>query len=300
LVIFETKADLNALAYNILFEKTIKVTEKKLHLKLHNKKGNYNPETSICIQQLNYACTESQVIEELNIVLRDDRNKKAASNPEDTSASKNFILSCIIFVDPITRASKQFGFVDFNSAEAANICRKAWNEKSMTHYPNRLNVTMFEPAHVKMTKQEREKTKERQVFTNLYVEKLPYAFTQQDVFDLFSKHGTVLDVKMKKPQSNVALQSVNLLPCAAYVNYKDADQAKAAIKALNGYQVIPGANSLRIDYYQRANKFLGGLLGLDMKELLSNTHWRVLFLRGIHTSVSKKHAKLILNLDYER
>jgi len=57
-VIFENKEDLNALAHDILFEKTVKVNGKKLHLMLHTKRGNYNPETSIAISQLNYACTE--------------------------------------------------------------------------------------------------------------------------------------------------------------------------------------------------------------------------------------------------
>jgi len=55
---FETKEHLNALAHDILFDKSITLNEKKLHMMLHNKKGAYNSETSICIMQLNHACTE--------------------------------------------------------------------------------------------------------------------------------------------------------------------------------------------------------------------------------------------------
>lgn len=47
----------------------------------------------------------------------------------------------------------------------------------MSKYLNRLQVAKYEEEHQKMTKAERERTKERQTHTNLYVEKLPYAFT---------------------------------------------------------------------------------------------------------------------------
>jgi len=62
--------------------------------------------------------------------------------------------------------------------------------------------------------------------------------------------------------------------------------AEAALNALNGTVVLPGTNSIRIDFYQRANKFLGGLNGLKREELIKNTHWRVLFIRGLSSNVS--------------
>jgi hypothetical protein len=39
---------------------------------------------------------------------------------------------------------------------------------------------------------------------------------------------------------------------------------------------------------------MGGLLGLDKKELITNTHFRVLFIRGIRKTVSNKRANLIV------
>ena len=57
-----------------------------------------------------------------------------------------------------------------------------------------------------MTKAEREKSREQTKkgpFTNLWVEKLPYAFQEKDVFELFSQYGTVLSVKVKKPATNI-------------------------------------------------------------------------------------------------
>jgi len=43
LVTFESKEDLVILAHCILFEKNLKLANRKLHMMLHNKKGDYNP-----------------------------------------------------------------------------------------------------------------------------------------------------------------------------------------------------------------------------------------------------------------
>jgi len=95
-------------------------------------------------------------------------------------------------------------------------------------------VTPFDSQHQKVTKADRAKSKERGPFTNLYVEKLPYAFNEKDVFELFQKYGTVVSVKIKKPHSNVQFQNINSLPCSAYVNFATEDQAREALDALNG------------------------------------------------------------------
>jgi|TARA_B110000285_G_scaffold233522_1_gene307563 RNA recognition motif-containing protein len=167
---------------------------------LKKQHGEYNPETSIYIGLLNPFCEESDIIEELNLILRDDRIKKEKEtslsrtklqgSPEDekekenekavkpvVDSTKNFIISCMVFFDPITQRPKQFAFVDFSTKEAAQICIKAWHMKSMKKFPNRLMVTVFDAQYQKMTKAEREKSKDgKKSFTNLWVEKLPYAF----------------------------------------------------------------------------------------------------------------------------
>ena len=156
-----------------------------------------------------------------------------------------------MLVDSVTYQSKMVAFVDFSTKEAAEVVIKAWNNKSMVKYPNRLRVEMYSASHVKLTKEERERTRERPSnFTNLFVDKLPYAFERQDVLDLFSQYGQVLDIKMKKPtKSNLPLNSIQFMPCAAYVNFKDTAQAKAAIEALQGKQILAGGPTLKIDYY---------------------------------------------------
>jgi len=72
-----------------------------------------------------------------------------------------------------------------------------------------------------MSKSERERTRERikPAYTNLYVEKLPYQYTERDVIALFSNFGVVKQVLLKKPMTNVPLTNINSLPCSAYVNF---------------------------------------------------------------------------------
>ena len=116
-----------------------------------------------------------------------------------------------------SKKSKQFAFVDLSSPEAAQLVINSWNNNRMKKYPNRLAVSKFNAQHQKITKEAR--AKENGPFTNLYVEKLPVAFNESDVFNLFEKYGTVCSVKIKKPDTNVQFYNINSLPCAAYVNY---------------------------------------------------------------------------------
>ena len=84
----------------IRFEKSIKVESHSLYLTLHTKRGNYNPETSICISKLNFACSEEQLIEELNLILKNDFLATLPSTSQERKESnkkpEHFVLSCIV------------------------------------------------------------------------------------------------------------------------------------------------------------------------------------------------------------
>jgi len=64
-----------------------------------------------------------------------------------------------------------------------------------------------------------------------------------------------------------------------------------AVNDLNGKMILPGTNPLRIEPYQRANRFLGGMVGLNRQELISNTHFRVLFIKGLYKSVTRNELR---------
>ena len=80
----------------------------------------------------------------------------------------------------------------------------------------------------------------------------------------------------------------NSLPCSAYVNFSKEEHAIEAMNDLNGKTILKGTNPIRIEFYQRANRFMGGFMGLDRKELINNTHFRVLFVKGLYKHVSNK------------
>ena len=80
-----------AMAHRILFEKTLQLNDRRLYMVHHRQNGNYNKETSVYIAQLNPRCTEEEIVEELNLILRDDRLKKKRQ-----SGMNHFILSAIV------------------------------------------------------------------------------------------------------------------------------------------------------------------------------------------------------------
>ena len=61
------------LVHTIIFDKSLKIENRRLFMAHHRQHGNYNSETSLCVQALNPRCTEDEIIEELNLILRDDR-----------------------------------------------------------------------------------------------------------------------------------------------------------------------------------------------------------------------------------
>ena len=60
--------------------------------------GHYNPETSIHIGNLHPDCREEDLIEEINLLLRDDRIKRQDSEKK----INNFILSAFVIIDKET------------------------------------------------------------------------------------------------------------------------------------------------------------------------------------------------------
>lgn len=56
----------------------------------------------------------------------------------------------------------------------------------------------------------------------------------------------------------------------------------AARESLNYKVLIPGTDPIKVEFYIPQNQFKGVYRGLDRGELVSNTHYRVLFLKGLN------------------
>ena len=173
------------MSHRILFDKTLQLNERRLYMVHHRQNGNYNKESSIYVSQLNPRCTEEEIVEELNLILRDDRLKKKRQ-----FGMNHFILSAIVsviqillilqvLVDKEKKYSKRFAFVDFNCKEAADLCIEAWNNNHMKQYPNKLAVSMYDSESRKEAKnRDRSTSSPKRCFTNLWVDKLPHSFTE--------------------------------------------------------------------------------------------------------------------------
>lgn len=116
--------------------------------------------------------------------------------------------------------------------------------------------------------------------TNLFIDLLPGETTEKDLFDLGSFYGDVVSIKMKTPLI------AGLTTLQAYIAFKTQEQASKALKSMNGIQLIPGTDPIKVEFYIPQNQFKGVYRGLDRNELVNNTHFRVLFLKGLSHEVS--------------
>lgn len=92
--------------------------------------------------------------------------------------------------------------------------------------------------------------------SSLYVENVPSAFVEQNVFDLFSLYGEVVSVKMKR-----SAFSMPQLTCQAYVAYSTHEEATKAIDSLNNKVLLPGMDTLKVSLFNPHNQLQ--LKGLD-------------------------------------
>ena len=62
--------------------------------------------------------------------------------------------------------------------------------------------------------------------------------------------------------------------------------ALKARQALDGKCLTSSSDPILVDFYSTQNKFTGVFKGLDRNQLINNTHFRVLFMKGIDNKVS--------------
>jgi len=140
----------------------------------------------------------------------------------DTFSIFGNILSCKVAMNS-KRESLGYGFVHYETEEAAVNAIARVN--GMQIAGQKVNVAPFK------SKKERgggDKTK----FTNLYVKNLPEDFTKEKLDELFSRHGAIT--------SSMIAQSEDKSKGFGFVNYATAEEATAAVDALNNFEVAPG------------------------------------------------------------
>jgi polyadenylate-binding protein len=122
-----------------------------------------------------------------------------------------------------TKENKAYAYVKFKSkldgkAILNNLvekARKAIHLKTLRNY-----VIRAEPF--KQKESEEDKHEE----ANLFVKNLPSSTTPKEVYDLFSKYGTIISIKLKQNNSGECLGY-------GYVNYDNLESAQKALDGLN-------------------------------------------------------------------
>ena len=153
----------------------------------------------------------------------------------DTFSQFGNILSCKVAMDEHAN-SRGFGFVQFETAEEANEAISKVN--GMLLQDKRLFVGPFIP------RSERESANGERRFTNCYVKNLPDSVSDGDFETAFKKYGEITSCKVMRKEDGTSR-------CFGFVNFKEADNAKAAVEAMNGNKVFGGEKEL---YVGRAEK----------------------------------------------
>jgi polyadenylate-binding protein len=153
----------------------------------------------------------------------------------DTFSQFGNILSCKVAMDEHGN-SRGFGFVQFETAEEANEAISKVN--GMLLQDKRLFVGPFIP------RSERESANGERRFTNCYVKNLPDSVSDEQFQEAFTKYGEITSSKVMRKEDGTSR-------CFGFVNFKEADHAKAAVEAMNGNKVFGGEKEL---YVGRAEK----------------------------------------------
>eukprot|EP00092_Neocalanus_flemingeri_P107562 GFUD01138056.1.p1 GENE.GFUD01138056.1~~GFUD01138056.1.p1 ORF type:complete len:392 (-),score=136.30 GFUD01138056.1:36-1211(-) len=215
-----------------------------------------------CIDALNNSEIAGKTVQ-MNIT-----RKKSEAGPTGKDASEN-VDGCKLFVhgvkqetgnDELKEAFAKFGkvidafnpgkgfaFVTFSSPEEATAGAEALNGKEVCGNCVSVNVSKPKVKLVADSKSKAEKkSKKREVLESfrLFVNNVSEETTQDDLKSAFAAHGTVTD-------------AYNPGKGFAFVNFASADEAQAAIDALNGKEVCGKEIECNLAKFKKVQKGRG-------------------------------------------
>lgn len=136
----------------------------------------------------------------------------------DTFAKFGNIYSCKVATNE-NGESKGYGFVHFETQEMADRCIEQVNEMELEGQI--VYVGRFIP------KKERQKSREAQGFTNIFVKNLPPNIDHEGLKNIFSPYGTITSSAVMTDQNGKSKGF-------GFVNMSVAEEAKKAVDELNG------------------------------------------------------------------
>uniref|UniRef100_A0A3Q2Z7F0 Polyadenylate-binding protein n=1 Tax=Hippocampus comes TaxID=109280 RepID=A0A3Q2Z7F0_HIPCM len=140
----------------------------------------------------------------------------------DTFSAFGNILSCKVVCDE--KGSKGYGFVHFETQEAANRAIKTMNGML-------LNDRKVFVGHFKSRKdREQEFGTKAMKFTNVYIKNFGEDYTDDNLKDVFSAFGKTLSVRVMKDEQGCSRGF-------GFVNYANHEDAQKAVDEMNGKEL---------------------------------------------------------------
>merc|ERR1712184_10810 len=155
----------------------------------------------------------------------------------DTFSAFGNILSCKVAQDMSNGESKGYGFVHFETEEAAvNAIQKV---NGMLLNGKKVFVGRFVPRK----DHEIELGEKAKMFTNVFIKNLPEELEETTLTELFEKYGQITSLKIMKGDDGKSKGF-------AFVSYEDPAEAEAAVEELNNKEMDGGKTM----YVGRAQK----------------------------------------------
>uniref|UniRef100_A0A336K6T9 Polyadenylate-binding protein n=1 Tax=Culicoides sonorensis TaxID=179676 RepID=A0A336K6T9_CULSO len=156
----------------------------------------------------------------------------------DTFSAFGNILSCKVAQDE-TGQSKGYGFVHFETEEAANMSIEKVN--GMLLNDKKVFVGRFIPRK----EREKELGEKAKLFTNVYVKNFGDELTDESLKEMFEKYGTITSHKVMTKETKSR--------GFGFVAFEDPEAAERAVEELNGKELGDG-KTLYVGRAQKKNE----------------------------------------------
>lgn len=141
----------------------------------------------------------------------------------DTFAAFGNVLSCKVATDEQGR-SKGYGFVHYETAEAANTAIQAVDGMLLN------DRKVYVGHHISKKERQSKMEEMRAQFTNIYVKNIDLEVTQEEFIELFRKYGNVTSAVIQTDEEGKSKGF-------GFVNFESHEQAQKAVDALHDYEL---------------------------------------------------------------
>lgn len=141
----------------------------------------------------------------------------------DTFAAFGAVLSCKVATDEAGR-SKGYGFVHYDSAEAADAAIKAVNGMLLN------DKKVYVGHHISRKERQSKIDEMKAQFTNLFVKNLDTEISEEELRDIFEPYGQITSCVLQVDEEGKSKGF-------GFVNYQGHESAQAAVDALHDSEV---------------------------------------------------------------